>query len=178
MDSTLLFTVSDTGIGIPLGKQAAIFDAFTQADSTTTRTYGGTGLGLAISTRLVQMMGGRLWVESHPGQGSKFHFTASLPRAQSRPRERIDVVAAEPRRRSLRILVAEDHPVNQMLIRRLLDNRGHSVRMAANGRLALQALEEESFDLVLMDIQMPELDGFQTILLCGQKSSAPEGACP
>jgi len=176
-DSALLFTVSDTGIGIPLANQAAIFDAFTQVDSTTTRTYGGTGLGLAISTGLVQMMGGRLWVESQPGHGSKFHFTASLPRAESGPRGRSAIVAREilpgvrahgdstldPARRLLRILVAEDHPVNQMLIRRLLDKRGHSVRLVANGRLALQALEAESFDLVLMDIQMPELDGFQTI---------------
>ncbi len=309
-DSQLAFTVSDTGIGIPPAKQEIIFDAFTQADSTTTRAYGGTGLGLAICARLVRMMGGRIWVDSQPGIGSHFHFTASLPAADhaavesdkdadpaflrgvkalivdDNPSSRrillgllrrweMRVVAAadgasalaelaaaraaddaftllltdrhmpgmdgfdlveqvrrqpaapvaaimmltaaghvselarceqlgvaayliKPVRRSellkslrqalgatspqatepvradtvpaeertlipLHILVAEDNPVNQMLLKRLLTNRGHSVKIAANGRLALQAIEEQPFDVVFMDVQMPLLDGFEAV---------------
>jgi PAS domain S-box-containing protein len=194
-DLLLEFTVSDTGIGIPLGKQKVIFDAFTQVDSTTTRTYGGTGLGLAICAGLVQMMGGRIWVESNPGVGSKFHFTASFPSAarptaedgaipelaaahETAPFPAAQSPAAQapagpaaqqvspPKEgggRRLRILVAEDNPVNQLLATRLLEKRGHSVQIAGNGRLALQAIEESRFDLVLMDVQMPELDGLEAI---------------
>ena len=308
-NALLQFTVSDTGIGIPLEKQALIFEPFTQADSSTTRTYGGTGLGLAISTRLVSMMGGRIWIESKPGEGSQFHFTALLPpgenllidpgtlaapeilrgvrvlivddnrtnrrillgllkvwamraeavesgelalkelhAAQQRNdpfgliltdmhmpkmdgfdlteeiRRRPDLkaetimmltsggqrgdsarcdelgVAAyllKPVRQSelresiarvlgakqakgpnhlitryslrderdpvdtLRILVAEDNPVNQLLVTRLLEKRGHSVKLVGNGKLALEAIEEDSYDLVLMDVQMPEMDGIE-----------------
>jgi len=178
-DMLLQFTVSDTGIGIPLGKQKVIFDAFTQVDSTTTRTYGGTGLGLAICAGLVQMMGGRIWVESNPGVGSKFHFTASFPgaarptaeggaipeaQAEAGPAaQRVSPPNEGAAGRRLRILVAEDNPVNQLLATRLLEKRGHSVRIAGNGRLALQAIEESRFDLVLMDVQMPELDGLEAI---------------
>jgi len=315
-DSQLAFTVSDTGIGIPPAKQEIIFDAFTQADSTTTRAYGGTGLGLAICARLVRMMGGRIWVDSQPGIGSHFHFTASLPSADNaavqsgsnadpavlrgvkalivddnpssrrillgmlrrwemravaaadgasalaelataraagdafaliltdrhmpgmdgfdlieqlrrapatpvaaimmltaaghvselarceqlgvaayliKPVQRSELLKSlrralgagqpvgatlpqatepvragrvsvqEPKLMPLHILVAEDNTVNQMLLKRLLTNRGHSVKIAANGRLALQAIEEESFDVVFMDVQMPLLDGFEAV---------------
>jgi two-component system sensor histidine kinase/response regulator len=303
------FTVWDTGIGIPPEMHKLIFEPFTQADSTTTRTYGGTGLGLAISKRLVDLMGGRIWVESHPGGGSRFHFTVSLPSSEYRPVEsellappenlrgvrvlivddnrtnrrillgqlaswtiRADAVGSaelalreldsaqragdpygliltdmhmpkmdgfdltqEIRRRpelkaatimmltsggqggdaarceelgvaayilkpireselraaiaralgaestnggipsperlsstdqhdrtdGLRILIAEDNPVNQLLLTRLLEKRGHSVQVAGNGRLALQYLEEDSYDLLLMDVQMPEMDGME-----------------
>ncbi len=317
-DALLQFTVSDTGIGIPLAKQQHIFEAFTQVDSTNTRAHGGTGLGLAISSRLVHMMNGRIWVESQPGQGSHFHFTASLPAADGGSMdfasiadpnvlsgarvlivddnetnrrillallslwgmraeaaadgetalrqlaaasdaqdayvlvltdlhmpnmdgfeliERIrresfapaaeimmlpsggqkgDLARCEQLRvagylikpvrraelckslcqalggvsigvptealsqraptvteshRSLHILVAEDNAVNQMLLKRLLEKRGHSVKIAANGRLALLAIEEHKFDLVFMDVQMPELDGLETVALLRERES-------
>jgi PAS domain S-box-containing protein len=308
-DCILRFTVSDTGVGIPKDKQESIFDAFSQADTSTTRKYGGTGLGLTISTRLVAMMGGKIWVESEPGRGSKFHFTLRLgiavakdikvvtaappellrgvkvlvvddnrtnqhilegmlggwemkptlveggeealaelfaareagkpyaliladmnmPRTDGfalieRIRQRPELSTAtvmiltsaghrgdaarcqelgvsayllKPVRQSelrqaialvlrsreqegpitlitrfslqdvpspaafLRVLVAEDNPVNLRLVVRLLEKRGHSVQVALNGREALQALDKERFDLVLMDVQMPEMDGME-----------------
>jgi len=318
----LQFTVADTGIGIHPAKQRVIFDAFTQADSTTTRAYGGTGLGLAICARLVRMMDGRIWVESQPGTGSQFHFTASLavadhhaagPGSPDEPavlrgvkvlivddnltNRRIllgllsrwgmrafaaadgdgalaELAAAragndafalvladrhmpemdgfgliERMRRGphdsaaaimmlapgdhagdhagdmalceqlgaaylikpvrcaelrqllcqvlgsarlpptvpthpgetpekdashtpLRILVAEDNPVNQMLLKRLLEKRGHWVKLAANGRLALQAIEEDTFDLAFMDVQMPLLDGLEAVAALRRHESA------
>jgi PAS domain S-box-containing protein len=182
-DSLLQFTVADTGIGIPAAKQQVIFDAFTQADSTTTRAYGGTGLGLAICARLVGMMDGRIWVDSQPGIGSQFHFTASLPVGDHRALEAAILPPQGPARRGtasengecqtrLRILVAEDNPVNQMLLKRLLEKRGHFVKIAANGRLALQAIEEDTFDLALMDVQMPVLDGLEAVAALRAHESA------
>ena len=162
------FTVSDEGIGIPPEKQGAIFAPFEQADSTTTRRYGGTGLGLAISARLVKLMGGMIWVESpwldaagHPHRGSAFHFIAcfGLPRA---PQPAVQPTGALAGPMPLRILVVEDNAVNQKVIVRLLEKRGHSVVVASNGLLALDVLQGQQFDLALMDVQMPELDGFQT----------------
>jgi PAS domain S-box-containing protein len=318
-DAQLQFTVSDTGIGIPLAKQQVIFEAFTQADSTTTRAYGGTGLGLAICARLVRMMHGRIWVDSQPGIGSQFHFIASLPVADRCPVEagpvadpavlrgvkvlivddnptnrrilldllmrwemracavadgesalselaaarsandafalvltdqhmpgmdgfdlveRIrrgpgapaaaimmltagghagdlirceqlrvaaflikpvgraelhqslcqvlgaaSIAAAVPAcageapgkdvcRPPLRVLVAEDNPVNQLLLKRLLEKRGHSVKIASNGELALKAIEEDTFDLVFMDVQMPVLDGLEAVAVLRARESA------
>jgi two-component system sensor histidine kinase/response regulator len=316
--SLLHFTVSDTGIGISAGKQQQIFEPFTQADNTTTRVYGGTGLGLAISKRLVELMGGRIWVESHCGAGSQFHFTVSLPasecpaateplapakilpgvrvlivddngtnrrillghlknwsmRAEAvesaelaltefaaahraddpygliltdmhMPRmDGLDLIQAirqkhtlnpatimmltsggqgddsvrceklgvatcllKPIRESdlrgaiaralagipgnggipcttrpasknqpdpadaLRILVAEDNPVNQLLLTRLLEKRGHSVKVAGNGRLALDCTEEVSYDLLFMDVQMPEMDGMEATRVLRERES-------
>jgi PAS domain S-box-containing protein len=159
----LRFGVRDTGAGIPASRIASVFEAFSQADASITRRYGGTGLGLTISARLVAMMGGALRVESVEGQGSEFWFeiplsidpdvpvvTASVPPPTVAPR-------AEG---GLSLLVAEDHPINQILARRLLEQQGHQVRMAANGVEAVNAFRDGAFDLVFMDIQMPELDGF------------------
>ena len=262
--ATLHFLVRDTGVGIAADKQKAIFSPFIQADASTTRKYGGTGLGLSISARLVELMGGRIWVESEPGLGSRFHFTAQfgLPvesargvplagdsglagvpvlivdsdsahlaalstvvtewgmRASlaSRPDQALDILsraagagspfpvaicetqfpemdgaalaggtrivrrgaASDPAglraallgavatpaagsgaARRVRVLLAEDNAVNQMVARRAIERAGHEVVVASNGREALEILGKRSFDLILMDIQMPEMDGFE-----------------
>ena len=158
----LRFTVRDTGIGIPTEKLAHVFDAFTQADGSTTRKYGGTGLGLAICARLAEMMGGRIWAESIVGRGSAFHFTARLQEAQAVPASAAPAAPERPEEPlGLRILLAEDNPVNQMVAVRLLEKRGHTVTVAGDGREALRALDAAQFDLVLMDVQMPEMNGFE-----------------
>jgi signal transduction histidine kinase/ActR/RegA family two-component response regulator len=168
----LHFSVSDTGIGIPKDKQAHVFDAFFQVDGSMTRKYGGTGLGLAISSQLVRMMGGRLWVESEPGRGSLFHFTVNFKASHDNqepntPSEEIthlatrSVTRLEKTDRPLRVLLAEDNEVNQLLAVEFLQMRGHLVRWARNGHEVLAALREHEFDVILMDVQMPEMDGFQ-----------------
>jgi CheY-like chemotaxis protein len=161
-DLVLHFTVSDTGIGIAPDKQQSIFEAFTQADTSVTRQYGGTGLGLSIASRLTQKMGGRIWLESEPGRGSTFHFTAKLrvDRSPCRDCPRPEQVSALPLRR-LSILVAEDHPVNRQLAARLLEKFGHSALLVTNGMEAVDAFKNRSFDVILMDLQMPEMDGCQ-----------------
>ena len=161
--AALHFSVVDTGIGIPVDKQVAIFQAFTQADGSTTRLYGGTGLGLSISWQLVSLMGGQIQVESTPGRGSAFYFSISLPLAavpvapKPAPQPVLPVVDTKP----LRVLVAEDNLVNRTLAEHLLRRRGHQPVMVVNGREAVEALGKESIDLVLMDLQMPEMDGFE-----------------
>jgi PAS domain S-box-containing protein len=199
-ESVLLhFVIADTGIGIPRVMHKIIFEAFVQADGATTRRFGGTGLGLAISTHLVEKMGGRIWVESEEGSGSRFHFTARLGRvqpaewprpaaesspvlvtkllqqsgrrqtimgasgAQSRDTDNLHPAAhrlAETRK-GIRILVAEDNPVNRLLAVRLLEKQGHKVQTAADGLEALREVEKHDFELVLMDVQMPEMDGVE-----------------
>jgi signal transduction histidine kinase/CheY-like chemotaxis protein/HPt (histidine-containing phosphotransfer) domain-containing protein len=159
----LHFAVGDTGIGIPKDKQALIFDAFAQVDSSTTRRFGGTGLGLAICKRLAEGMGGRIWVESAPVQGSVFHFTilvrridALLPASIPLPEK-----AVAPMQQRLSILLAEDNPINQTLALRILEKLGHTVKVVGNGADAVAAVGEQHFDAVLMDIQMPVLGGFE-----------------
>jgi|GEM_PF-328018 len=165
----LRVAVSDTGIGVPPDKARLIFEPFTQADSSTTRRFGGTGLGLAISRQLVETMGGRIAVESQPDQGSRFVFTVRLGlegvaslAAPAPPTTAFATQAALPRPgRGLRILLVEDNPVNQKLTAILLQRRGHRVILAGNGREALEILAREACDLVLMDVQMPVMDGLE-----------------
>jgi len=166
-DAALHFTVTDTGIGISPEHQESIFEAFTQADTSMGRKYGGTGLGLAISSRLVGIMGGSMWVESTPGVGSTFHFTGRFRHASSiepspglRPlAENIEELAQ--RLPKLKVLVAEDNAVNQKLAVRILEKCGHTAICAGDGNEALRRLKAESFDLVLMDVQMPGIDGLE-----------------
>jgi signal transduction histidine kinase/CheY-like chemotaxis protein len=174
-DALLEFAVRDTGIGIQPDKQRHVFEAFTQADSSMTRRFGGTGLGLTISSRLVALMGGRLCVESEPGKGSCFRFTVRVHAGNAaQPIERIRT-GGEPGSvsgtlgarsellpaRRLHLLVAEDNPINQQVIVRLLARLGHQVALAGNGREALEAMARERFDAVLMDVQMPEVTGLE-----------------
>ncbi len=159
----LHFRVTDTGIGIPLQKQKAVFEAFTQADSSTTRKYGGTGLGLAISSRLVSIMKGRIWVESELGRGSTFHFTIRLALQSGSPRE-ISPVGIEMLR-GLSVLVVDDNPTNRRILQETLAGWGMLPTTAEGGKEALAALKEfqergKQFSLVLLDAHMPEMDGF------------------
>jgi len=162
----LLFSVADSGIGIPHEKRATIFEAFTQADGSVTRKFGGTGLGLAITQCLVKLMKGRIWVESEPGQGSTFHFTALLP-AALKAREATAKVHATPELglssreiKPLSILIAEDNPENVLLIQAMLKKEPHMLDFAENGLVAVNKFNSSHYDLVLMDVQMPEMDGY------------------
>jgi len=170
----LRFAVSDSGIGISREVQARLFQPFSQADSSTTRRYGGTGLGLVVCKELAALMGGAIGVESEPGQGSSFWFTiraglvqSEEPACAAQPMDgAADGVAAtgdeqKPDFGGARILLAEDHVVNQELALAILDSAGCRVTVAANGRVAFDTWLKQPFDLVLMDCQMPELDGFE-----------------
>jgi len=165
---TLRFSIRDTGIGIPAEKLQGIFEPFTQADSSTTRKYGGTGLGLAISKQLAEMMGGRICIESIEGEGSTFWFTAVLgiqkdavpltaqPVSTEKP--------ADPVERDLsgiRILIAEDEPINQIVTMSIIRKSGYQADLARNGSEALKMLEENDYTLVLMDCMMPEMNGYE-----------------
>ena len=155
--------VTDTGIGIPLEKQEHIFNAFEQVDGSTTRRFGGTGLGLAISAQLVKLMGGEIEVQSRPGYGSTFRFTARLKTAapEAKPEGAESAAPDSEPAASLDILLVEDTPINQQVALGMLSRLGHRVTLAENGREALTALAERDFDLVLMDVQMPVMDGLE-----------------
>jgi PAS domain S-box-containing protein len=172
--------VQDTGIGIPADKQRMVFESFVQADASTTRQYGGTGLGLAICHQLVSMMHGRMWLESEERQGSTFHFTARLGRvpAAAAPVPVGDSASRSRPSRTLRVLLAEDNAVNQLLAVRLLERQGHAVTVVDTGRAALAAVCRERFDLVLMDVQMPDMDGVAATAAIRAAESLGDGRVP
>ena len=176
-DAQLQFSVADTGIGIPAEKQKAVFEAFSQADSSTTRKFGGTGLGLTICARLVELMGGRIWIESVPGQGSTFHFTVRLQTARPAAPQlttRLPDDTAVQALRPLEVLLVEDHPINQILATTLLKKWGHNVVLAKNGQEALDLFPGQPWDVVLMDMQMPVMGGLQATRLI--RSQEPVGS--
>jgi PAS domain S-box-containing protein len=173
----LRFVVNDTGIGIPEDAQAQLFQPFTQIDNLTTRKYGGTGLGLAICKRLAALMGGDIGVESAERRGSRFWFTVLVKRANSHgvisvpDREPARSVAPQSKPKRGRILVVEDNAVNQMVAVRLLEKLGYSADIAANGIEALSAVQRIAYDLLLMDCQMPEMDGLEATMRLRQKEA-------
>jgi signal transduction histidine kinase/ligand-binding sensor domain-containing protein/ActR/RegA family two-component response regulator len=153
--------VRDTGIGIGFEQQTLIFEAFRQVDGSSSRRYSGAGLGLAMCSRLAGLMEGRIWVESTPGAGSTFHFTARLGVAPDQPGRAASSASNAPSTAGLHILLVEDNLVNQKLARRLLEKGGHTVTCAGDGVQALEAFDKDRFDAILMDIQMPVMDGFE-----------------
>jgi signal transduction histidine kinase/CheY-like chemotaxis protein len=163
----LEFAVSDTGIGIPAEDRERIFSPFTQADASTTRNYGGTGLGLTISRKFIELMDGQIRVESYPNQGSTFYFTVTLKMPQKDTVKKGEAgysLRRAGRRQALQVLLAEDTPTNQKLAERLLTRRGHIVEIARNGQQALELVEQRHYDIVLMDVQMPVMDGIQATM--------------
>ena len=161
------FIVSDTGIGIAPERQCAIFEPFTQADGSTTRRRGGTGLGLSISDKLVEMMGGRLYLASEPGAGSQFCFTLQFGVASTQitAAPALPLTSRRSPRRRLRCLVAEDNLVNQKLILHMLEHLGHEVVLVGSGREAVDSASVDKFDCILLDVQMPEMDGMEAAIL-------------
>ncbi len=172
--ATLHFAVQDSGIGVPTDKHQAIFIPFEQADKSITRRYGGTGLGLAIARQLTELMHGNIWIESVIGEGSTFHFTVQLgiadptvKRPSQAEQEKAQALQPTPTApamptRPLRVLVAEDNPVNQQLIVKFLKKQGHETAVAGDGSEAVEALEKDpTFDVILMDMQMPRMSGLE-----------------
>ena len=171
------FTVTDTGIGIPAGKQVSIFSPFTQADSSTTRKYGGTGLGLSISTHLVSMMGGKIWLESEEGKGTQFHFTARLKILDKLPESGVNVPLQALN--GMRILVVDDHRTNRRIVEGILKRWGAQTTNAEGGRQALSELVSagksgQPYGLVVTDMNMPDMDGFALVeqMRCNPELSA------
>jgi CheY-like chemotaxis protein len=167
--TTLTFSTLDSGIGIPEEHHARIFDHFTQADGSMTRKYGGTGLGLSICRQLVEAMGGQIGLESRPGQGSRFYFTLCLPclsadsqyQPQKTPQQKPSDKDTVPGQ-ALNVLLVEDDPPSRVLTSKRLKRAGHCIDSVTNGKEALETLRNNSYDVVLMDLQMPVMDGLET----------------
>ena len=172
------FEVRDSGIGIAREKQASVFEAFSQADGSITRNYGGTGLGLAISSELLKLMGGSIRLESELGRGTTFEFfvpcSVATEAVETSSRASDAVTASRP----MEILLVEDNAVNQRLATRMLEKRGHSVTVAGNGLKALDVLETRTFDLILMDVQMPEMGGYEATAAIRRREAGDSARVP
>jgi signal transduction histidine kinase/DNA-binding NarL/FixJ family response regulator len=169
----LRFAVRDTGIGIPSSVQERLFKPFAQADASMTRRFGGTGLGLSISKSLVEMMGGTIWGESEQGKGSTFYFTVRLPLAKGLPSDseaRITVPTIA--RAQLRILLAEDNPANQKLATYILRTRGHVLEIAGDGQQAIDLSEQNRYDVILMDVEMPRMNGLEAAAVIRKRENS------
>jgi len=175
-DSGILkFSVTDSGIGMTPEQQKKLFKVFSQADSSTTRKYGGTGLGLAISQRIVEMMGGQIYLDSTAGKGSTFSFTLPMEfGAKKSPKQKSDLQTLSRTILGAQILLVEDHNINQQVAREILERAGFFVRIANNGKEALSMVLSQNFDLVLMDLQMPVMDGYQATREIRQHKTAGE----
>jgi CheY-like chemotaxis protein len=166
--------VKDTGIGIPADKMEHLFKAFSQVDSSTTRKYGGTGLGLVICEKLITLMGGQIGVTSEEGKGTTFSFTiqtaagtspGQTPAAGNMQNGQVKLSADFAQQHPLHLLVAEDHLVNQQLVLKVLDLLGYKADLAENGKEAVDMVADQSYDIVFMDMQMPEMDGLEATRL-------------
>lgn len=160
-EQSLEFCISDSGVGIPEESLDNIFSAFTQADDSTSRRFGGTGLGLQIAKNLIEQMGGEIWVESTEGEGSKFFFTLSLAMSSKLPSENSKAVDASKPQYSGRVLVVEDNFINQVVAQEILLSFGLEVELAEDGQKCIDALKNTEYDLILMDLHMPNVDGFE-----------------
>jgi PAS domain S-box-containing protein len=175
----LLFRVTDTGIGISRKDHDKLFQAFSQVDGSYSRKHGGTGLGLYICKHIVKMMGGDIWFESEPGRGSSFYFTAWFEEKSETICDNDSAITkARDQHTPLRILLVEDFPVNQVVISEMLKKPGHLVHVVGNGEQALKDIEEFKFDLVLMDLQLPEMDGFETTKLIRKNKNPKIASIP
>lgn len=175
----LEFGISDTGIGISEEDVGRLFRSFTQVDSSYTRKHGGTGLGLAISRQLVEMMNGSIWAESEKGKGSTFYFTVKLEIGNKNIKPEAKAASEISKtERPLKILLVEDDIVNQLVVTRMIEETNHKVIVANNGVEALDVLNNETIDVVLMDIQMPEMDGIEATRLIRKKEKASGGHIP
>jgi CheY-like chemotaxis protein len=159
---TVEFAVSDTGIGIEEIKLKNIFENFQQASSETSRIYGGTGLGLAIVKQLVEAQGGSIYVNSKPDEGSTFRFTLNFQKTNAKADIETELAGVDAEIKNAKILVVEDIALNQLLMRTLLEDFGFECDIAPNGRIAIEKLLAGTYDIILMDLQMPEMNGFET----------------
>ena len=173
--ATIEFSVTDTGIGIPVNKIETIFENFQQASSGTSRLYGGTGLGLAIVKQLVEAQDGNINVKSSIDSGSTFSFTLSFQKTKTETESDIELVELDTNIKNIKVLVVEDMALNQLLMKTLLDDFGFERDIADNGKIAIEKLMTNTYDIILMDLQMPEMNGFEATeyIRSTMKSSVP-----